>query len=98
MEISANTSPDSYFGCNVFNENVMRSTLPKKVFEAVMATRSMGTPLPRDAADVVAAAMKDWAVSKGCTHFTHWFQPMTGITAENHESFLSPIGGGLVIM
>ncbi|MBP0970483.1 MAG: glutamine synthetase III, partial [Oscillospiraceae bacterium] len=79
-----NASPDTYFGCNVFNENVMRSCLPKKVFEAVMATRRMGTPLPRDAADAVANAMKEWAVANGCTHFTHWFQPMTGVTAEKH--------------
>ncbi len=91
-------SPDTYFGCNVYNEQVMRSTLPKKVYEAVMRTRKIGTPLPRDAADVVAAAMKDWAVSRGCTHFTHWFQPMTGITAEKHDAFLTPLGNGGVIL
>ncbi|MCQ2417685.1 MAG: glutamine synthetase III [Oscillospiraceae bacterium] len=93
-----NVSPDSYFGCNVFNEKVMRDRLPKKVYEAVMCTRRMGTPLPRDAADVVANAMKDWAVEMGCTHFTHWFQPMTGITAEKHDAFLTPLPGGNVIL
>ncbi len=92
-----NASPDTYFGCNVFNENVMRSCLPKKVFEAVMATRRMGTPLPRDAADSVANAMKEWAVANGCTHFTHWFQPMTGVTAEKHDAFLTPIAGGVTL-
>ena len=91
-------APDAYFGCNVFNTEVMRSMLPKKVYEAVMRTRTLGTPLPRDAADVVATAMKDWAVSKGCTHFTHWFQPMTGVTAEKHDSFISPTENGGVIM
>ncbi len=92
-----NASPDTYFGCNVFNENVMRSCLPKKVFEAVMATRRMGTPLPREAADSVANAMKEWAVANGCTHFTHWFQPMTGVTAEKHDAFLTPIAGGVTL-
>ena len=82
-------SPDTYFGCNVFNETVMRNCLPKKVFEAVMCTRKMGTPLPKDAADSVANAMREWAVANGCTHFTHWFQPMTGMTAEKHDS-ISP--------
>ena len=91
-------APDTYFGCNVFNEQVMRNRLPKKVFEAVMCTRRMGTPLPRDAADIVANAMKDWAVEKGCTHFTHWFQPMTGVTAEKHDAFLTPVQGGSVIL
>ncbi|HAG13248.1 MAG TPA: glutamine synthetase type III [Ruminococcus sp.] len=93
-----NAAPDTYFGCNVFNEQVMRNRLPKKVFEAVMCTRRMGTSLPREAADVVANAMKDWAVEKGCTHFTHWFQPMTGVTAEKHDAFLTPVQGGSVIL
>lgn len=90
-------SPDTYFGCNVFNETVMRSCLPKKVFEAVMCTRKMGTPLPKDAADSVANAMREWAVANGCTHFTHWFQPMTGVTAEKHDAFLTPISGGVIL-
>lgn len=75
----------------------MQSCLPKKVFEAVMRTRTMGTPLPKDTADVVAAAMKDWAVSKGCTHYTHWFQPMTGVTAEKHDAFIAPSGCGVIL-
>lgn len=91
-------APNEYFGCNVFNESVMRSCLPRKVFEAVMRTKRMGTALPKDTADVVASAMKDWAVSKGCTHYTHWFQPMTGITAEKHDAFLSPSGENGVIL
>ena len=90
-------SPDTYFGCNVFNETVMRSCLPKKVFEAVMRTRKMGTPLPKDAADSVANAMKEWAVANNCTHFTHWFQPMTGVTAEKHDAFLTPVSGGVIL-
>ncbi len=100
LTIDANntSAPDAYFGCNVFNESVMRSCLPRKVFEAVMRTKRLGTALPKDTADVVASAMKDWAVSKGCTHYTHWFQPMTGITAEKHDAFLSPSGEGGVIL
>ncbi len=90
-------SPDTYFGSNVFNARVMANCLPHKVFEAVMQTRTMGTPLPKEAADVVANAMKDWAVSKGCTHYTHWFQPMTGVTAEKHDAFLTPQGGGVIL-
>ena len=90
-------SPDTYFGCNVFNETVMRNCLPKKVYEAVMCTRKMGTPLPKDAADSVANAMREWAVANGCTHFTHWFQPMTGVTAEKHDAFLTPVSGGVIL-
>ena len=89
--------PDEYFGCNVFNETVMRSRLPNKVFQAVMNTKRMGTPLPKEAADIVANAMKDWAVAKGCTHYTHWFQPMTGVTAEKHDAFLTPVGSGVIL-
>jgi len=95
--IRVTSAPDTYFGCNVFNEQAMRSSLPKKVYEAVMRTKRMGTPLPREAADVVAAAMKDWAVARGCTHYTHWFQPMTGVTAEKHDAFLTPAGSGVIL-
>ena len=94
---SAAKRPDEYFGCNVFNEETMRGCLPHKVYEAVMNTKRMGTPLPKDTADVVASAMKDWAVSKGCTHYTHWFQPMTGVTAEKHDAFLTPAGSGVIL-
>jgi glutamine synthetase len=82
----------------VFNDSVMRQRLPKEVFQQVQRSIVDGRRLDSAVATVVANAMKDWAIEKGATHFSHWFQPMTGITAEKHESFLSPIGGGRVIM
>ena len=86
------------FGSMVFNDSVMRERLPKAVFEQVQRSINEGRRLDSEAATVVANAMKDWAIEKGATHFTHWFQPMTGITAEKHDSFISPVGGGRVIM
>ena len=86
------------FGSMVFNDDVMRQRLPKEVFRQVQRSINDGKRLDSSAATVVANAMKDWAIEKGATHFSHWFQPMTGITAEKHDSFLSPIGGGRVIM
>ena len=86
------------FGSMVFNDDVMRQRLPKEVFRQVQRSMKDGRRLDSAAATVVANAMKDWAIEKGATHFTHWFQPMTGITAEKHDSFLSPIEGGRVIM
>ena len=86
------------FGIDVFDENVMQQRLPKSVYKSLKKTIQSGEPLDIDVANVVAAAMKDWAVEKGCTHYTHWFQPMTGITAEKHDSFISPIGDGKIIM
>ena len=86
------------FAENVFNENVMRDKLPKEVFKKLMKTIDLGEPLDVSIANVVANAMKDWAVEKGATHYTHWFQPMTGITAEKHDSFITPTAGGKVIM
>ena len=86
------------FGCNVFNDSVMRERLPKDVFMQVQHSINDGKRLDSAAATVVANAMKDWAIEKGATHFTHWFQPMTGITAEKHDSFISPVAGGKVIM
>lgn len=87
------------FGSMVFNESVMAQRLPKDAFKAVKRTMSQqGEGLTLDTANVVANAMKDWAVEKGATHFTHWFQPMTGITAEKHDSFIAPAGDGNVIM
>jgi glutamine synthetase len=86
------------FGCNVFNDAVMRARLPKNVYNALRTTIDGGLPLDPSAADVVANAMKDWAVEKGATHFTHWFQPMTGITAEKHDAFISPTSDGRVIL
>ena len=86
------------FGSMVFNDSVMRARLPKEVFQQVQHSMKDGKRLDSSAAVVVANAMKDWAIEKGATHFTHWFQPMTGITAEKHDSFISPVGGGRVIM
>ena len=86
------------FGSMVFNDSVMRERLPKEVFRQVQRSMKDGKRLDSDAAVVVANAMKDWAIEKGATHFTHWFQPMTGITAEKHDSFISPVEGGRVIM
>ena len=86
------------FGSMVFNDDVMREKLPKDIYKALKKTMLQGTHLELDIANVVANAMKDWAVEKGVTHFTHWFQPMTGITAEKHESFISLSGDGKIIM
>ena len=89
--------PES-FGSMVFDDRVMKSRLPGDVYRAMKQTIKKGKPLDPSVADAVAAAMRDWAVSKGATHFTHWFQPMTGITAEKHDSFISPAPDGGVIM
>lgn len=86
------------FGINVFNDAIMHLNLPKQIYKSLRKTIEEGTPLEPQVAEVVAAAMKDWAVNKGATHYTHWFQPMTGITAEKHDSFISPTPDGRVIM
>ena len=86
------------FGSMVFNDHVMKEMLPKKVYQSLQTTMIEGKALDEDVADIVASAMKEWAVSKGATHFTHWFQPMTGITAEKHDSFLTVDKNGYVIM
>ena len=86
------------FGSLVFNDRVMSEMLPKKVYQSLKNTMIEGKALDEDIADIVASAMKEWAVSKGATHFTHWFQPMTGITAEKHDSFLTVDKNGTVIM
>jgi len=88
----------SIFGCNVFNEAAMRERLPKNIFKAIKRTIDEGAPLDPSIADVIANAMKDWAIEKGATHFCHWFQPMTEITAEKHDSFISPTRDGRAIM
>ena len=93
-----NMNVTDFFGCDVFNDSVMRARLPKDVFKQVQRSMNEGKRLDSAAATVVANAMKDWAIEKGATHFTHWFQPMTGITAEKHDSFISPVDGGRVIM
>ena len=87
-----------YFGCMVFNDAVMKERLAPDVYESLKRTIEHGRSLNLSVANAVATAMKDWAVSLGATHFTHWFQPMTGITAEKHDSFISPEAGGKVIM
>ena len=86
------------FGSMVFNDAVMRERLAKETYRQVQATMENGKRLDDDAARIVANAMKDWAIEKGATHFTHWFQPMTGITAEKHDSFISPTADGRIIM
>jgi glutamine synthetase len=91
-------SLENTFACNVFSDIVMRSRLPKNIYKMLRKTIDEGLPLAPEVADVVANAMKDWAIEKGATHFTHWFQPMTGITAEKHDSFISPTGDGRILM
>ena len=87
-----------YFGENVFNERVMKSRLPMETFKLVQLAIHNNKRLDSETAAIVANAMKDWAIEKGATHYTHWFQPMTGITAEKHDSFISPTEGGKIIM
>ena len=82
----------------VFNDSVMKARLPGEAYRQVQLSIKLGKGLDRSTADVVANAMKDWAIEKGATHFTHWFQPMTGITAEKHDSFIAPADGGRIIM
>ncbi len=87
-----------FFGSMVFNESIMKERLPKETYRALKQTIRRGHDLDPTVAHVVANAMKDWAIERGATHYTHWFQPMTGITAEKHDSFISPVKGGGVIM
>ena len=91
------TEIDTIFGCDVFSLDILQKRLPKPVFRMLKATIARGERLDPDIADTVACAMKDWAISKGATHYTHWFQPMTGLTAEKHDAFLTPTGEGRVI-
>ncbi|MFH1799611.1 MAG: glutamine synthetase III [Candidatus Omnitrophota bacterium] len=86
------------FGSNVFNDRVMKERLPKDTYKALKKTIQEGLPLSLEVANVVASAMKDWAIEKGATHYTHWFQPLTGRTAEKHDSFIAPTEDGSVIM
>lgn len=92
------TNVPEIFGSMVFNDKVMKERLPKQVYKDLTATIKSGKKLTLEVANVVANSMKDWAIEKGVTHFTHWFQPMTGITAEKHDSFISPVADGTVIM
>jgi len=86
------------YGMNVFNDVVMRERLPKKIYKELKTTIENGEELKPETAEVVANAMKDWAIERGATHYTHWFQPMTGITAEKHDAFISPTEDGRAIM
>ena len=92
------TNVTEIFGSMVFDDRIMKATLSDKVYKSLKKTIDEGTPVDISIANAVAAAMKDWAVSKGATHYTHWFQPLTGITAEKHDSFINPSPDGRVIM
>lgn len=98
LKMNGQVSMSSFFGSNVFNDSVMKERLPKNTYKAIKKTIDEGEPLDPSIAEVVANAMKDWAIEKGATHFTHWFQPMNGVTAEKHDSFISPTSDGKVIM
>ena len=90
-------SIEDFFGCLVFNDDEMRERLPKDVYKALRQTVDQGKDLDLAIANPVANAMKNWALEKGCTHYTHWFQPMTGITAEKHDAFIASAPGGRAI-
>ena len=92
------TTVSDYFGSLVFDDRVMKAKLSSDVYASLKRTIDEGASLKNDVANAVALAMKDWAVEHGATHFTHWFQPLTGITAEKHDSFISPAPDGRVIM
>ena len=93
-----NKNMSEIFGCNVFSDSVMRERLPKDIYRSVRRTKKLGCPLDPAIANVVANAMKDWAVEKGATHYTYWFQPMTGVTAEKHDAFLNPAERGSILL
>ncbi|MEU2229391.1 glutamine synthetase III, partial [Streptomyces sp. NPDC018347] len=94
VSFTTDETPGEVFGANVFNKVVMQKRLPKLVYKSVMATIEQGKPLDPMVADAVASAMKDWALEKGATHYAHVFYPLTGLTAEKHDSFLEPVGDG----
>jgi len=98
MEKCINEVGSCIFGSAVFNDTIMQERLPKPTYKKLKKTIKEGLPLDPDVAEVVACVMKDWAVEMGATHFTHWFQPLTGVTAEKHDSFLTPTGDGKAIM
>ncbi|WP_298896845.1 glutamine synthetase III [uncultured Psychroserpens sp.] len=97
IHIEENTRRSEIFGANVFNESTMRQYLTKEAFESVMDAISDGSKIDRTVADHISTGMKEWAISKGATHYTHWFQPLTGATAEKHDAFFETIGNGLSI-
>ena len=93
-----NKNVSEIFGSMVFNDDVMRERLPREIYKSLIKTIATGRTIDPSIADVVANAMKDWAVEKGATHYTHWFQPLTGVTAEKHDAFISPVGNCKVVM
>ncbi len=97
VEVNEDSKRSDLFGNNVFNESTMRQYLTKDAFNGVMSAIDHGTKIDRKIADQVSSSMKEWALSKGVTHYTHWFQPLTGATAEKHDAFFEPIGGGKAI-
>ena len=97
LHLDDRTTVRQLFGTNVFSDEVMRARLPENVYRALRNTIKKGVPIDPTIADVVAAAMREWAMEKGATHYTHWFQPMTGLTAEKHDSFLTPTDAGTAI-
>ena len=86
------------YGSKVFNEHVMKERLPSATYKSLERTLHKGAPLDIEVANVVASVMKRWAMELGATHYTHWFQPLTGITSEKHDGFVSPVGDGTAIM
>ena len=98
VKMEKNEKIPGIFASRVFSEDVMRERLPKEVYKSLLNTIAMGKEIDAGIADIVASAMKDWAIEHGATHFTHWFQPLTGVTAEKHDAFLTPVGGGKAIM
>ena len=97
MELTNMKNVSEYFGCNVFNDKKMQERLPKPIYKALRKTIENGEALDITIANVIAHAMKDWAIENGCTHYTHWFQPMTGVTAEKHDSFIAPKGDEVIM-
>src|SRR5690606_27497614 len=83
---------EALYGADTFSRQVMQKRLPKAIYKSLVRTMDHGEPLDPQVADIVAATMKDWAVERGATHYTHWFQPLTGLTAEKHDSLISPDG------
>ena len=98
MEYPMDNKISEIFGSMVFNDDVMRERLPREVYKSLTKTVATGRTIDPSIADVVANAMKDWATEKGATHYTHWFQPLTGVTAEKHDAFISPVGPCKVVM
>jgi len=97
-ELKAPSSKISdFFGANVFDKPKMKAFMSKEAFQAIINAGESGTPIERDIAEHIAAAMKSWAMGKGVTHYTHWFQPLTGTTAEKHDSFFEPASDGTAV-